>query len=353
MSLLDQAIARGNGEIKTDEVKDMLGLADRGQSLTLCRQVLRGEMKAALETFATMQQAGSDPVQILQDMCDLVHMLTRGQVIADFAQDLSIAEYDRQLLTEVADIKIPALTRAWQILLKGISEVQQAAHPAQAAEMVLIRLSYAAELPPPGDLIKQLRENAASGGAGASTPAPSGGSAPRARVGNGGSLVSAVAQQSLPQAAPAAQPLPTNFKDIVALFVTNREGALHAQLHNHAHLVRCEPGLLEIRLDAGAPGNFIGRVSQCLMDWTGQRWMVSLSDREGEMTLGDVERAKDKKRHEAAAAHPLMQAVMTTFAGSKLVSLTKKEQLVSPVPTIESDDAPLSDADIDLTFGDD
>ena len=158
LSLLDQAIARGDGKVTADDVKDMLGLADRGQSIALCRQLLRGEMKVALETFAFMQQAGSDPLQALQDMCDLIHLLTRGQAIPDFAQDQSLPEYDRQLLTELSDIKLPALTRAWQILLKGIGEVQQAQHPAQAAEMVLIRLAYAAELPPPADLIKQLRE---------------------------------------------------------------------------------------------------------------------------------------------------------------------------------------------------
>ncbi len=190
LSLLDQAIARGNGEITAVDVKDMLGLADRGQSMALCRQLLRGEMKAALDTFATMQQAGSDPLQALQDMCDFVHLLTRGQAIPDFAQDQSLPEYDRQLLTEMSDIKLPALTRAWQILLKGIGEVQQAQHPAQAAEMVLIRLAYAAELPLPADLIKQLRETAGTSGSAASSGKISGetGGVPppsRGRLGGG------------------------------------------------------------------------------------------------------------------------------------------------------------------------
>ena len=160
LSLLDQAIARGNGVVAGNDVKDMLGLADRGQSIALCRQILRGEMKPALETFASMQQAGSDPLQVLQDMCDLVHLLTRGQVIPDFAADSTLPEYDRQFLTDVSDIKIPALARAWQILLKGIGEVQTAAHPLQAAEMVLIRLAYASDLPSPADLVKQLRDAA-------------------------------------------------------------------------------------------------------------------------------------------------------------------------------------------------
>ena len=179
LSLLDQAIARGNGNVTSADVKDMLGLADRGQSMTLCRQLMRGEMKEALGTFAAMEQAGSDPLQVLQDMAELVHLLTRGQVIGTFAQEQGLPEYDRQLLTELSDIKVPALARAWQILLKGIGEVQSALHPAQAAEMVLIRMAYAAELPPPADLIKQLREGAAAGaGSGTTVSTQSGGVPP-------------------------------------------------------------------------------------------------------------------------------------------------------------------------------
>jgi DNA polymerase-3 subunit gamma/tau len=354
LSLLDQAIARGNGIIETADVKDMLGLADRGQSLALCRQLLRGEIKAALETYASMQLAGSDPLQVLQDMCDLVHLLTRGQVIPDFAQDPTLPEYDRQLLTNVGDIKIPALARAWQILLKGISEVQQASQPTQAAEMVLIRLSYAAELPPPGDLIKQLRDTMQSGGAGTSSsttsanpniPAP-----PRGVSGRGG-----IHGNNATQLAPAIATAPTtaqsdpvtSYKDLVALFATNREGPLHAQLYNHVHLVRFEPGRLEIHLDAAAPANFIGRVSQCLMDWTGQRWMVSLSDKVGDSTLAEVDRAVEKKRHARAESHTLTQAVMATFPGARMTSLKKKE--VAPIVTA-ADEEPIMQNETDPDF---
>lgn len=332
LSLLDQAIARGNGEVAEVDVKDMLGLADRGQSLSLCRQILRGEMKAALDTFGAMQLSGSDPLQILQDMCDLIHLLTRGQVVPDFMQDPALPEYDRQLLTDLGDIKIPALARCWQILLKGIGEVQQAPHPAQATEMVLIRLAYAAELPPPADLIKQLRDNIGAGAtsSGSSAPPSGGNSPPRARASNGGNtLASAIAQQTLPQPLQVSdQPVPTSFKDLVALFAENREGALHAQLYNHAHPVRFEQGLIEISLDAGVSNNFIGRVSQCLMDWTGQRWMISVSDRPGEASLAEIDRTIEKKRYELAEAHPLMQAVKSIFPDAKVIALHKKEAVV-------------------------
>ncbi|MDR3448264.1 MAG: DNA polymerase III subunit gamma/tau [Alphaproteobacteria bacterium] len=336
LSLLDQAIARGNGTIAALDVKDMLGLADRGQSLSLCRQLLRGEMKAALDGFAAMQQAGSDPLQVLQDMCDLVHLLTRGQVIPEFANDPALAEYDRQLLTDLSDIKIPALARAWQILLKGVSEVQSASHPAQAAEMVLIRLAYASDLPSPADLVKQLKDSVASGSAPASAPPSGGGGGSRAKMalGGGGGVVA----QTVTEAVAVVGPQPQNFREIVALFSEHREAGLHAQLYGQVHFVACAGGNLEIRVGSGAPANLAGRVGQCLTEWTGQRWVVSISAAEGEATLADQDRAAEKERHERARAHPLMQAVIKSFPDAKLVAL--KQRNVAPVAASSEDDAP-------------
>jgi DNA polymerase-3 subunit gamma/tau len=342
LSLLDQAIARGDGKVLAADVKDMLGLADRGHSIALCRHLLRGEMKDALATFDVMQQAGSDPLQALQDMCDLVYLLTRGQVIADFARDQSLPEYDRQLLTELSDIKLPALTRAWQILLKGIGEVQQAQHPAQAAEMVLIRLAYASELPPPADLIKQLRETVGTNAAGAGISAPSGAPGPGSRakiaVGAPATVTQAVARQAVPQAegSPNAQallPMPTSYKELVALVAANREGALHAQLYGNVHAVRCEPGLLEIRVGANAAPDLASRLTKFLTSSTGQRWMVSLSSAEGEPTLAEQDKVAEKKRQERALAHPLTEAVVKTFPGAKMTALRKK-MLLTPAENV-------------------
>jgi DNA polymerase-3 subunit gamma/tau len=335
LSLLDQAIARGNGVVTEADVKDMLGLADRGQSISLCRQVLRGEMKSALDIFTTMMQAGSDPLQILQDMSDLVHLLTRGQVVPEYAHDAVMPEYDRQLLMDAADIKIPALARAWQILLKGISEVQSATHPAQAAEMVLIRLAYASDLPSPADLVKQLRDTVGSGNGAGNTAPSGGGSAPRAKLALGGGGSVSILAEAAPQV--VAQPMPMDFRDIVALFSEKREAGLHALLYAQVHLVRCEPGSLELRVGSSAPANFAGRIGQCLTEWMGQRWVVSISADEGQMSLADQDRALEAKRHERARAHPMMQAVFTAFPDAKLVAL--RQRTVAPTAAV-SDDAP-------------
>ena len=339
LSLLDQAIARGNGVVTTPDVKEMLGLADRGQSIALCRHLLRGEMKSALETFDVMQRGGSDPLQVLQDMCDLVHLLTRGQVIPDFAIDAPLPEYDRQLLTDVSDVKIPALARAWQILLKGIGEVQGASHPVQAAEMVLIRLAYACDLPSPADLVRQLKDSGGAGGGagGGSVPSGGGGGAPRARLALGGGGVVAVAA---PQVVFHSQPI--GFRELVALFSEKREAGLHAVLYGQVNLVRCEPGMLELRIGSSAPPNFAGRIGQCLTEWTGQRWVVSVSAAEGEPSLSEQDRAAEAKRQERARAHPLMQAVFTAFPDAKLVAL---RQRVVAQPAASSEDTSIESDD--------
>lgn len=349
LSLLDQAIARGNGAITAVDVKDMLGLADRVHSLTLCRALLHGEIKQALESFTLMMQAGCDPLQVLQDMCDLVHLLTRGQVVPEFSQDALLPEYDRQLLTDLSDIKLPALARSWQILLKGIQEVQTAPDPTQAAEMVLIRLAYASELPLPGDLIKQLRDEVAKY---KESPTVSSGKdpGPRARLsGTSGAsvLASQPVVQTVLQTETARQVSPTSYKELVALFATNREGALHAQLFANIHPVRCEQGLLEFRVgSADMPANFASRLSQCLMNWTGQRWMVSISDREGEPTLAEQEATAEKNRHQRALEHPLTQAVVKSFPGAKLASLRQKV-VVSPILSVK-EELPGTEGDIPL-----
>jgi DNA polymerase-3 subunit gamma/tau len=356
LSLLDQAIARGNGAIAESDVKDMLGLADRGQSLALCRQILRGQTKDALATFASMEQAGSDPLQILQDMAELVHLLTRGQVVPDYAIDSALAEYDRLLLTDLSDIKIPPLARAWQILLKGINEVQSAAHPGQAAEMVLIRLAYAADLPTPGDLVKQLRDTLnAGGGVGAAPSAPSspGGGVPRARLALGGRGGGAVAAVQVVAAAPQAisLPQPADFRELVALFSEKREAGLHAQLYGQINLVRCEPGHLALRVGANAPPNLAGRIGQCLTEWTGQRWVVSISSEAGDATLADQDRAFEMQRQERARAHPLMQAVISAFPDAKLVAL--RQRVVAQPVVVSEDVAPESDSDLLLNESED
>ena len=343
LSLLDQAIARGGNKITADDVKDMLGLADRSHSLALAQQLLRGHVADALKTFTAMQQAGADPLQTLQDLCEMVHMLTRAQVIADYAQSADVSEIERGMLTELADIKIPALSRAWQILHKGVGEVQNAPHPSQAAEMVLIRMAYAAELPPPGDLIKQLQDKINSASASEVSAAPPSG-APRATQSHGNTVMFAQPQsavvRAVPQAVPQdAAPMPQDFREIVALFEEQREGVLVALLRKDVHPVRCEAGVLEMRVGRTAPKDFVNRVNMALNKWTGRRWMVSVSDAEGAPTLAEEEAAVEQKRRERIQAHPLMQATQRIFPSAKIIDIKQKTVISSASVAEESESA--------------
>lgn len=349
LSLLDQAIARGDGTVTEDDVKDMLGLADRSASLGLCRQLLCGEVAAALETFDGMVKVGCDPLQCLQDLSDLVHHLTRAQIVAEGSDLSDLPEGERKLASDLGDVKIPALTRAWQILLKGIGETQSAPSPVAAAEMVLIRLAHAAEMPLPGDLIKQLREQKAALAAQGQMPSgggPNGGGVSALRAGGGVASGAARVLQSTPAVAPQVAAttalnladMPHNFAEMVELFAQKREAGLYAELCNYAHLVRYAAGQLEIRIEGPASTNLVGRVTQCLQNWTGQRWMVAVSDKTGEPTIHEQKKEIERQRHERAEAHPLMQSVRKAFPTATLVSLKQKE--LAPPPSDADDTAP-------------
>jgi len=329
LSLLDQAMARGGGKVRETDVKEMLGLADRAQSIALCRYLLLGEMPRALEAYDLMLKAGDDPVQILQDLSELVHGLTRAQIVPGYAGSPDLPEEDRLLFNDLKRLGIPALTRAWQILLKGIGETVSAPDPARAAEMALIRLAYAANLPPPAELVKQLQEGMGT------ASAPMNPSPKTSFPGSGKSKGSAaLAITAEPRAADpvavvktitAMQPMPATFRDLVTMFAANREGNLCAQLENFAHLVRYEPGLLELRLENGAPPDFLNKLNRCLNKWTGKRWKISLVDKPGLPTIAEEKRKAEEEKKARAMTHPLTQAVMATFPKARIKSIYPKK----------------------------
>ncbi len=215
------------------------------------------------------------------------------------------------------------LARAWQMLLKGLSEAQYAPQPLAAAEMALIRLMHVADLPTPGDLVRQLSGAPAANGP---APSPSRSAAPERSpgLGNGGNAVAnrAIAREPAPapQAAPTAalEPTPKSFAEVVALFAARREGILHTLLLNDVHLVNFEVGRIELRPTAKAPSNLPNRVAACLNEWTGQRWLVSVSGDLGAPTLKEQARAIDEEMRRRAAAHPLVKAVLDAFPGATI-----------------------------------
>ncbi len=342
LSLLDQAIARAETKVVTgDDVRAMLGLADRAQLIALFEALHTGVPVKALDIAGELRALGADPLVILHDLADIAHTLTRAKISPQLAQGQALPELERNLATTLgAKLGLPALTRTWQMLLKGMSEVQQAPDAHQALEMVLIRLSYAADLPPPGDLIKKLQE---SGMTDHSAPRPNG------NGGNGAgthAIRSSYASGNLAIASSSPQPriavraqtqpdraepdkaadknvaaMPENFQALVNLFEEKKEITLYSHLYSEVHLVNFAPGLLEIRVSARAPQNLAGKVSQHLSEWTGKRWMVTLSTQEGEPTLSESAKLHKAARMQNAENHPLVKAVLGTFPDAKLTAL--------------------------------
>ncbi|HVI90307.1 MAG TPA: DNA polymerase III subunit gamma/tau [Dongiaceae bacterium] len=335
LSLLDQAIALSDGEITEAEIRDMLGLADRTQLFDLYDKIMRGDIAAALAQLSAMYHGGADPVVVIQDLLDLTHWLTRAKITPDVLNQPTTPEAERRLGEVLsAQLSVPILSRTWQMLLKGLTEVQQAPQPLAAAEMVLIRLTHAAQLPTPGELVRQLTENSGGQGvpamnsaggrpgpsASAAMPGPGGGSS------GGGAMATArvlVNPSPLPAQQPQALaqpdlPQPQSFEAVVALFAANREAILHAHLQKDVHLVRFETGLIEFRPSEQAPRDLAARIGTKLLDWTGKRWMITVSGNQGAATLREQAAVRVAAAKEEAARHPLVKAILQAFPGAQI-----------------------------------
>ncbi len=347
LSLLDQAIARAEGTVDEAQVRDMLGLADRTLLFDLYEALMRGDAPATLDLFGTMYDAGADPVVVLQDLLDLTHWLTRLKLMPRLAEAPGVPEAERTRGTTLATaLSMPVLARCWQMLLKGLGEAQYAPAPRQAAEMVLIRLLHASDLPPPGDLLKQLQEGGALSAATGSVPLPSGGSGSTNATALSGGGTRAVAgdrnvrAQSLPQREPVAilrpaaipQPAadladPQNFEEVVALVAQNREAILFAHLERNVRPVRFEPGRLEINPNEHAPRNLSGNLAALLTKWTGRRWICAISSEAGEPSIAERKAAEKQRALDAAEAHPLVKAVRTIFPGAEIAAVRERSGL--------------------------
>jgi DNA polymerase III subunit gamma/tau len=311
LSLLDQAIAHSEGAIETDAVRAMLGLADRGQLLDLFEMVMGGRIKDALELLRGLYDRGADPMAAMQDLLEITHFLTRLKVApaAEGYFDGGSGEAGRA--AEMAGrLSVPMLTRAWTMLMKGLFEVRDAVRPLAACEMALIRLAYAADLPPTDKLVRDLMD----GGAVAAAPrdAPGGGTsggAPRA------------AAVAMPQAAASAAPMLRTIEDIVALAATHNAPILRVQLENNVHLVRLEPGRLEFRPNERAPASLAADLSRKLAEWTGMRWIVSIAREAGEPTIAERKAEAKAARVERVLQEPLVRAVIDRFPGAEIVAV--------------------------------
>jgi DNA polymerase-3 subunit gamma/tau len=351
LSLLDQAIAHAAGTVQANDVRQMLGLADRTRVIELFDALARGDIASAFKEFRDQYDIGADPVVVLSDLAEFVNFITRIKVVPATADNLALGETERVRGRDFATkLSMRVLSRMWQMLLKGIAEVQAATRPQAAAEMVLVRIAYVADLPTPDEAIRLIEQGgggSARNGVGAargtsglvsaggvsaqstvvassSAAAPyvssPTGMAPRAMA--SGADSSLHPQMLAPT--PAAQEAPSivlrTFKDVVA-FVAKYDIQLQKTLERDVRFVRMEDGRLEIALEASAPRSLPHDLQRKLEQWTARRWMVAVSNAEGEPTLRAQSDALRNERERTAEADPRIQEVLAKFPGARIVDV--------------------------------
>ena len=313
----------------------MLGLADRVRVVDLFEAVMKGDAAAALNELRAQYDIGADPAVVLNDLAEFTHFVTRVKVVPAVADDVSLSEAERTRGRDFATkLSMRVLSRTWQMLLKGISEVQVSGRPVAAAEMVLVRLAYAADLPTPDEVIRTLGE-----GGSVSVPA----SAPQGNGGGGvqASASSAAPRYDAPRGAPAppprcrrgrrpirsptrrrrarSTPSPTWWRSPPS----KRDISMKLALERDVRLVRCEDGQLEIALEPSAAKSLVHDLQRKLTAWTGKRWIVVVSKEQGEPTLRAQAEAPGAEIERGVQADPLVQAVLNRFPGATIVGVTQ------------------------------
>ena len=361
LSLFDQAIAHAAGTVRADDVRQMLGLADRTRVIELFAALAGGDIEAAFREFRDQYDIGADPIVILSDLAEFVNFVTRVKVAPATAESGAYGETERLRGREfAAKLSMRVLSRMWQMLLKGITEAQAATRPALAAEMVLVRIAYAADLPTPDEALRALEGGgapASTGGNGASPGrgAPSSPARMEAAVASPRTSFAASPARSAPEASAMRQPAVlqaepqsapqlrlATFPEIVALAAEKRDLSVKTALENDVRLVRVEDGRLEVALEAHASRSLVTDLSRKLEQWTGRRWTVIVSNAPAQPTLRAQAQAQQNELENAVQADPRVQDVMAKWPGAKIEAVRRASQsqaeLDDGVPEPPADD---------------
>ena len=332
LSLLDQAAAMTADKLTNDMVADMLGRPGRRESQTVLTAALAGDAPSALAAFNIAYSRGAEPEMLVTDLLDLIHL---ASMQAAGGSDDALIESEREMIAGLAESGIARLGRAWQLLLKGHGELGQAPNPAAACEMLIIRLAHTAHMPTPGELMQKLPKTSPSSPPSASlapatsapvTSAPVASSVETAPI-ETGPIETAPIDTGPIETAPieTGSSMPSSLAEIVALAETNGEMLLAARIRNHVKLVSLKPGNLQIGLVGAAPDQLAGDIARYLSQWTGQRWLVSLSESGGSQTLAEEQRDADEKLRDTISSEPLVAQILDIFPGASIDEIKNPE----------------------------
>jgi len=335
LSLLDQAIAHAAGHVRAEAVRQMLGLADRTRVIDLFEQLVRGDIASAFKEFREQYDVGADPIVVLSDLAEFVNFVTRVKIVPATADNVVFSETERVRARDFATkLSMRVLSRMWQMLLKGITEAQAATRPAAAAEMVLVRIAYVADLPTPDEAIRMIEQNGGASPAVTSGAPSRGMPAPAPSVISSAPARAAAATRAAPEAslrpqmaAPEASAAParkiSTFPELVALAGDKRDLMMKSALESDVRLVRMEDGRLEIALERHAQRTLVNELSRKLEQWTNRRWTVVVSNEAGQSTLREQNLVAKGERERAAEADPRVKEVLARFPGAKLVEVRR------------------------------
>ena len=354
-SLLDQAISHGAGETSADQVRAMLGLADRGRVMDLIDMVLRGDAAGALTELSSQYADGADPMAVMRDLAEITHWVSVVKITPEAAEDPTVSHDERARGLAMAEaLPMRVLTRLWQMLLKSLDEVAAAPNAMMAAEMAIIRLTHVADLPSPEELVRKL-----NGISPPPAPAPTGGGSGGAPAASGGAA-SAYASASVPSGGGggATMALATNadqalaryptFEHVIELVRTNRDVKLLVEIETTLQLVAYQPGRIEFVPTDRAPRDMAQRLGAKLQQWTGNRWAVTIVNEGGGKTIAEVRDAADMELQSKAENHPMVQAVLAQFPKAKITAIRTPEQIAAEavadaLPEVEDEWDPFED----------
>ncbi|MDN5567471.1 MAG: DNA polymerase III subunit gamma/tau [Paracoccus sp. (in: a-proteobacteria)] len=337
-SLLDQSISHGAGETTADQVRAMLGLADRGRVIDLFQMILRGDAAGALTELQSQYADGADPVAVLRDLAEITHWISVVKITPDALDDPTISPDERMRGKELSEnLPMRVLSRMWQMLLKALEEVSAAPNAMMAAEMAIIRLTHVADLPDPEALIRRVQQ-AQNAGEFARGPA-----------------VQGQVQDHAPQAMRRARPAPVvqpsgaatalavspdvlqsypDFESVLELIRRMRDMTLLVMVERHVALVKYSPGRIEFEPRLNPPTELAQRLAERLRGWTGgQRWAVTVTNTGGAPTIAETRDAEAKAARDRALALPIVQQVMAAFPGATLTNITR----AAAPPTVVED----------------
>jgi len=338
LSLLDQAIAHGTGlpgAIAADALRAMLGLADRGRIVDLFEALMRGQMAEALGTLKELHDFGADPSEVLAGLAEFVHLVTRLKLVPDAAQDVSLTPEERTRGQRFSqELSIPVLTRAWQLLVKGLREVKDSMRPLVAADMVLVRIGFAADLPTPDEALRKLAVMTSGLAQEGPRPHDAGGAA----RGPTAAATASLAVARTPQQVAAGPSIAlARFEDVVALAGRHRDIQMKLALERDVRLVRFERGRIEFSTAPGASPQLAQTLARRLQEWTGSRWMVAISSAPGAPSLKEQEDAKASEALSGVRAEPLVQSVLAAFPGAEIVGVRATEPGPRTMPSAGTD----------------